>query len=112
MQLLILVLNKVQCLEAILENFITEGIKGATVIDSTGMAKILSDGTHDLPMFGTLKMFIDEKYPYNKTVFLVIENEELEKVLACIKKETGDLDKPGVGIVFTVPVNYIEGIKL
>ena len=113
MLLLVLVLNKVQCLEAILENFIKSGIKGATVIDSTGMAKILCDDNHigELPIFGSLKMFVNEKYPYNKTIFVVIEDKDLDKTLTCIKKETGDLKKPGVGIVFTVPLSYMEGIN-
>ncbi len=111
MQVLFLVLNKVECLEGILENFITSGIKGATVIDSMGMARVLEESGSDIPFFGSIKMLMHEKYPYNKTIFVVIEDNELETALNCIKKETGDLTKPDVGIVFTMPIGYVEGIK-
>ena len=112
LQVLFLVLNKVECLEGILENFMSEGIRGATVIESTGMARILNEVGSNIPIFGSIRMVMDEKYPFNKTIFVVIEDNQLETAVSCIKKETGDMSKPDVGIIFTVPVGYVEGMNI
>jgi nitrogen regulatory protein PII len=111
MQLLVLVLNKVEKLENLLKDFVHIGIKGATVIDSTGMARVLHDDLDSIPIFGSIKMLINENYPYNKTVFVVLKDEQIKPTIESIKKTVGDLSKPNVGILFTLPVNYVEGIK-
>ena len=49
MKLLILILNKVEKLEEILEGFIDIGISGATIIDSIGMGHVLSEECLYLP---------------------------------------------------------------
>jgi nitrogen regulatory protein PII len=111
MQLMVIVLNKVDKLENLLKEFIEIGIKGATVIDSTGMAKVLHDDFDDIPIFGSIKMFINESYPFNKTIFVLLKDEQIEPAIDSVKKIIGDLSKPDVGILFTMPVNRVEGIK-
>lgn len=111
MQVLVLILNKVDRLEDILKDFIEVGIKGATVIDSMGMAKVLGEDKLDnIPIFGSIRMLINESYPYNKTIFVVLKDEQVPLAIDVIKKNVGELTKPGVGILFTVPINYVEGI--
>jgi nitrogen regulatory protein PII len=111
MQVLVLILNKVDCLEDILEGFIDVGIKGATVIDSMGMARVLGeDKLNNIPIFASMRMIINESYPYNKTIFVVFKDEQVLLAIDVIKRKVGDLNKPGVGILFTIPVNYVEGI--
>ena len=78
MQLLVVVLNDVDKLESLLKEFINIGIKGATVIDSTGMARVLHDDLDNIPIFGSIKMFINENYPYNKTIFVVLNDNQLQ----------------------------------
>ncbi|HHY03754.1 MAG TPA: hypothetical protein GX534_01005 [Thermoanaerobacterales bacterium] len=112
MQLLVVVLNDVDKLESLLKEFINIGIKGATVIDSTGMARVLHDDLDNIPIFGSIKMFINENYPYNKTIFVVLNDNQLQPAIKAIKKTLGDLSKPDAGILFTIPVNYIEGINI
>ena len=52
MKLLILILNKVEKLEEVLEGFLEIGITGATVIESSGMGHILSE---EVPIFVGLR---------------------------------------------------------
>lgn len=111
MQLLILVLNKVNKLDDLLLSFTKAGIKGATVLDSHGMAEVLIDHKQDIPIFGSLRMLLNEKKPFNKTIFAVLNDSQVGAALTCIRQVVGDLSKPGVGIVFTVPVNYVEGMR-
>ena len=111
MQLLVLVLNKVELLDELLKSFLEAGIKGATIIDSVGMARALtSGGNENIPIFGSLKFIMNEGSPSNKTIFVVLEDNELKTCVECIRKVIGDINKPDVGILFTVPVNYFEGI--
>jgi len=113
MQLLVLVLNKVELLDELLKNFVKAGIKGATILDSMGMARALtSGGNEDIPIFGSLKLIMNEGHPFNKTLFIVLEDNQIDTCIRCIKKVVGDLNKPDVGILFTIPVNYFEGIGI
>lgn len=113
MQMLIMVLNKVDELEDILEELNNIGIKGATVIDSQGMATVISSTHPDkIPLFGSLSMLINEKRPYNKTIFVVLRDNQVKDAINAIKSVVGDLSKPNVGIVFTIPVGYVEGVNL
>ncbi|WP_026895364.1 hypothetical protein [Clostridiisalibacter paucivorans] len=110
MQVLVCVINKHNCLESILQNFIDEGITGATIIDSIGMARVLNDtDLNNLPAFGSIRMILNESRPFNKTIFVVLENKQVDIAINCIKKEVGDINDPGVGILFTIPVNHVEG---
>ncbi|HOJ09137.1 MAG TPA: hypothetical protein PK733_00900 [Clostridiales bacterium] len=111
MQLLVLVLNKVELLDELLKSFVSAGIKGATILDSMGMARALtSGGNEDIPIFGSLRLILNEGHPYNKTLFVVLKDDEVNICVRCIREVVGDLNKPDVGILFTVPVNFIEGL--
>ena len=105
-----MVLNNVDLLEPILKGFINAGIKGATIIDSTGMARVLNESdTSDIPIFGTIKMFLNENRPYNKTLFVVLNKEQVDIAMDIIKSIAGEQLKPNVGILFTIPLDYVEG---
>ena len=43
MKLLVLILNKVEKLEEVLEGYLEVGISGSTIIDSVGMWHVLSE---------------------------------------------------------------------
>lgn len=111
LQLLIMVLNDVSKLDDLLLEFGKSGINGATVIDSYGMAKVLCENEDSIPLFGSLKLLLNEKRPFNKTIFTILNEEKTKIALDCIKRVVGDLNKPNVGIVFTLPVNHVEGIR-
>lgn len=108
MKLLILILNKVEKLEEVLEGFIEIGISGATVIDSVGMGHIISE---EVPIFAGLRFMFAGAKPHNKTILSVIKREKEEPVIRLLEKILGDLDKPGTGILFIIPVDRVEGLK-
>ena len=56
MKLLVLILNKTEALEELLEAFVDNGIKGATIISSTGMAHAIGD-YHDGAFLGSLRKY-------------------------------------------------------
>lgn len=111
MNVLFLVLNKTEYLDEILDAFMDVGVKGATILDSQGMGSALTGGDKDIPFFGALRTWVDNARPYNKTIFTVIEDDEvLKAAIAAVKNILEDMTQPGVGLMFTLPVDNIHGI--
>ena len=112
MQVLFLVLNETKFLDDILAAFVEIGVKGATILDSQGMGRALATNPdQELPLFGYLRNLMDGAHPYNKTIFTLINSAELaEKAVQAVKDVVGDIDRPGVGLMFTVPVGNVYGI--
>lgn len=111
MQLFVLILNKTECLPKLLGEFLSAGIKGATIYDSMGEVQYIGHETVEPPpIFGSLRKFINPDHEQNKTVLVILRDEQVEAARAIVNNVTGGLDKPGTGIIFTVPVLFVEGI--
>jgi len=108
MKLLILILNKVEKLEEVLEGFIEIGITGATIVDSVGMGHVLSE---EVPIFAGLRFMFAGAKPHNKTILSVIREDKEESAIRVLKNILGDMGQPGTGIVFTLPLDRVEGLK-
>lgn len=109
MKLLVLVLNRMNSLEPLLERFSLDGIKGATILNSHGMAHTLSE--RGGAFFGSLMAALSPDSTENRTVFTVLPDEQIPLALAAIEAVVGDLSQPDTGIVFTVPVDFTRGIS-
>ena len=110
MQLLLIVLNRVEKLDDLLDGLLKHGISGATIISSTGLMKELAKNIEDYPAFGTLRYLIDFGREENKTIFIVLEEEQIETAKRVVREVIGDLFKPDTAIMFTLPVLSAEGI--
>jgi len=72
------VLNEVDYLDDILAKFVDVGVSGATILHSQGMASaIVNSENNKISLFSALKSIIENIRPYNKTIFTVLESEEL-----------------------------------
>jgi nitrogen regulatory protein PII len=107
MQLLVVVVNHEEKLDRVLTGFLSLGITGATVLNSEGMAHML---TREVPIFAGVRALGEPSRPRNQTVFSVIADEKLDAAIALIEDVLGDLDSPGAGIVFAVPVTRVVGL--
>ena len=110
MKLLIIVLNKTECLERLLTSFSNHQIPGATILDSRGMAQELEQ-FDDMDFMFSLRMLINPAHKENKTIFMVVPEELIEKISRIVNEVTGGLDQPETGILFTVPIDHIEGLR-
>ena len=109
MKLVVFVLNREELLEEVLEAFIEAAVPGATVLDSEGLGRLL---TFEVPLFADFKDFMKSNKPYNKTIFSVLDQDEkLEKLEGLLDMICGGLSNPGTGILFTVPVDYVRGLR-
>ncbi len=110
---LFLVLNDTDYLDEILARFVDVGVQGATILDSQGMASALvSSRGRDYPLFGSLKALLEGARPYNKTIFTVLESEELvERTVEAVRDVLGDADHPSVGFMFSVPIGQVYELR-
>ena len=111
MQVVTLVLNKTECLNELLEALLASGIRGGTVLESTGMMRVLNQSGDDLPMFSTFRQLFDPERTSSKTIMMVLNDEEVKIARRVINEVTGGLDQPDTGILFGMPVSFVEGIK-
>ncbi|HEU4880928.1 MAG TPA: hypothetical protein VFT45_01750 [Longimicrobium sp.] len=108
MQLLIAVINQEERMEEILSGFLEIGITGATLINTEGMGRLLAS---EVPIFAGLQALAGRTRPRNQTLFSVLEDEKVDAALALLQEVCGDFDQPATGIVVTLPVNRVLGLK-
>ena len=107
MQLLVAVINHEECVDDILAGFVEIGITGATVIESKGMGRVLSQ---DVPIFAGLQMLNTRSRSANRTLFCVADDEKIDAAVRMIEETCGDLKSAGQGILFTLPVARVVGL--
>ena len=108
MKLFVIILNKVELLEDLLSAFLEIGISGATVIDGTGMGQIL---TSQIPIFAGLRDAFPGTNPVNKTILVVVNEKQIEHIRAVLEDICGNFNKPGKGIFFSIPLDFVEGLN-
>lgn len=106
--LLIVVLNRVELLDKMLSALNDAGIRGATVLNSIGMAHELA-GLEDSYVIGSLRAMFASDHRENRTIFMVVDSNEITSVTQVIDNVI-DLQKPDSGILFAVPVLFAAGI--
>ncbi len=109
MQVFIFVLNRTEHLEHLLQEFDKNGIIGATVLDSKGMARILHS-EEEMPLFYGLRSIVAPERRSSKTIFCVLNDDKVDLARKIVNQVTGGLDHPDSGIMFAVPVSFVEGL--
>ncbi len=112
MKLMALILNKTEALEYLLEGLSSAGISGATIIDSAGLVMTLSKMESSFISSSIRALFTsDGADADNKTIISVIKDDQLDIARRVIYSTVGDLSNPNTGILFTVPIDFVEGTK-
>ena len=107
MKLLVIILNEENYLDDVLSSMVEVGITGATVIDSTRITDVLA---RDIPIFAGLRQMRESGRTYNKVILGLLEEEGMLKdLIVLLKEQEMDFDQPGVGALFTLPVEDVHG---
>ena len=105
MELLVIILNKVEFFNDLLSILVEAGITQATILDSEGMGHHLA---YEVPIFAGLRRLVGEEKAHNKTVLALIKDIKMINELQRLLKEIDiDFAKPGTGIMFALPVSSI-----
>jgi nitrogen regulatory protein PII len=108
MKLVVYVMNKTSLLEEFLHELNENGVKGATILNSTGMGRKLVQND-DLDFIGSLKTLYLNPRMDSKVIFIVVKDEQVKTVYKVIDTVCDDLEKPHSGIVFTISIDNVQG---
>ena len=108
MELFVLILNKTEYLQDVLTYYVEEGISGATVIESTGMGRIMAE---DIPIFAGFKDLLRGNRPSNRAILAVVPDGTASRIIKGLEEITGPLDDPGAGVAFSVPLSWHTGVR-
>lgn len=108
MQLLVAVINHAELVDGVLAGFKELGIPGATVLESRGMARLL---TRDVPVPTATSPPRNGTRTENRTVFCVVEETDVDGAIRMIESIIGTLETPGAGIAFTLPIDRVVGVR-
>ncbi len=106
MELLVLVLNKVELLDDVLSFYVEAGVSGATVIDSVGMGRIIAT----IPIFAGFRDLMVGNRPSNKTILAAVDSSMVPELIEGIEKILGSISEPGTGLILTLPINTLKGM--
>ncbi len=109
-QILFLVLHKTEVLDPLMIALNKAGIKGATIINSSGMAHSLAS-SEDSYIISSLRAFLTPDREENKTIIMVLDEAQVTEAKKVITEIVGDLSKPYTGILFVIPALSVEGLS-
>lgn len=113
MQILFIVLNDLSFMDKILAKFLELKVRGATLIDSQGMAAAImqNEGMTGL-LSGPFSRSLENDQKESKTIFTVIpEDEKVQEVVREIQSIFEHSKKQVIGFMFTMPVSGIYPFK-
>ncbi|WP_022851010.1 P-II family nitrogen regulator [Limisalsivibrio acetivorans] len=107
MKLVIIVLNKTELLEEVIEYFVESGVKGGTVVDSVGMGKIFA---YDIPIFAGFRDLMVGTRANNKTILTTIDDALAEDFMEGLDRII-HFDEPGTGVAFLQDIHKTYGLS-
>ena len=104
MYMLIMVLDDAEHLNGVLQAWMDAGVPGITILESTGVNRVLPREQAGSMFAGFSSIFGSGRVGHN-TLIAVIESMELaETAVKATESVTGKLADPHTGVVFVVPV--------
>ena len=111
--MVIMVLDDIDKLQALLEEWHRQGASGVTVLESSGLARLGGQfGRDDLPLFPGLRDLLEDREVHHRTLFTVLRDGiEVDKFFDATESVVGPLDSPGSGIIVAWPVRAVRGLS-
>ncbi len=109
-QALVVILFKPEQLPTLLKAWDEIGVQGATILRSVGgyRAKTWLDEVG----LGALQNLFDNESVRTKTILSVFDNDaQLEQAIVAAEQAIGSFKRENAGILFTLPVGYVEGLR-
>ena len=113
MKLFVLVLNRTEKLDDLMSAYAHEKICGATIIDSTGMARELYGSHHaeeEISFFGSIRKYLsDDSRKTSKPILTVLREDQIDTIIRITEDVVGDFSAPDTGIMFCLPLDFARG---
>lgn len=106
------ILTKPDLLHDLLDALNDNNIHGGTIFETKGMGTELARRS-DYKVTGFLRSILSaDDLTHSFTLMFVLKEERIELLKEVIKSVVGDLTEPDSGIIFGVPIDFIEGLKI
>lgn len=105
MKLVLINLYVEEYLHDILQLLLEHGIDGATVLDSSGMGRYISN----VPIFAEFIGFMQERKHYSKTILTLVPESQASRLIEGIERVTGDLETHEGAAVIVLGVSLFKG---
>ena len=110
MEAVVLILNDVDLLNEVLRAWDEIGVRGVTVLRSTGLGRIGNAlYRDDTPLFPSLSELLERDELHHFTLLSVMDSGLVDQIIAVTQQITGPLTAPNTGVLFTYPVSRVIG---
>ncbi|GAB4481675.1 MAG: hypothetical protein Kow0088_24070 [Anaerolineales bacterium] len=111
--LVILIVNHLENVPQVLTKWEDLGVRGITILESTGHGKLKRSGLLDnLPLLVSLESLEELREIHHRTLFSVVDNEEMvDKMIVAAKEVIGNIEDEHTGFLFVLPVLRAIGIQ-
>lgn len=109
--MLVAVLDDPERLWMVVDAWRDNGITDATIFDSSGLhrAQQLRD---DIPLFPSVYDLLESSESHHRTLWSLLPDDfDVEAVVNATEAIVGPLNKPHTGLIFTVPVLKVWGLR-
>ena len=80
------------------------------VFESTSLKHALLENDDEAaPIFGCVSRLVQHDFEPSHTVFLLLNDDQIEHAKRVVRRNTNGLGKKGV--MFTIPITSVEGIE-
>ncbi len=113
MEAVVFILNDVELLQEVLRAWEAVGVRGVTVLRSSGLGRIKNAMCRDdAPLFPTLGEVLEQEELTHRTLISLVDGDTVDRLVEATEQITGSLRRPNVGVLFTLPVNRVIGAYL
>lgn len=111
MKAVFFVLNDTTKLTNLLKELSSLGIHGSTIFQTNGMGRELAKNG-DFMITGLLRAMLTPELTTTSTLLFIVEEKDIPTIKKGIYNIVGELSKPNSGILFIMPLEYVEGLKI
>lgn len=111
--MVLLIVNDLDRFPDVLDAWEVAQLPGITILESIGLGKIRRAALReDLPLMPNLADLFASNESHHRTLFTVVQTEEkVDEIIAITRKVLGDLEAPGNGVLFVLPVSRVVGLR-
>ena len=113
MSMILFVLHDTEKLDDLLAAWQEAGAPGVTVLESTGVGRIRQNEAlrEDTPLMPSLEDFYPDPEEMSRTIFTILKDELVQKVVEATYKVVGDLNEPNTGLLVVLPTVAAYGLE-
>lgn len=114
MYLILFVLHDPDYLDELLAAWEAEGVRGVTVLFSTGLGRIRQKSAmrDDIPLMPSLEDFYEAPEDLSRTLFTTVQDHALvDALVTATRRVVGNLEDPNTGLLLVMPVLEAYGLQ-